>query len=115
MLFEADAQEYIMARAHAMVRVAFEASSCAQAAQQLRDECHAFLLSQLPAEARAAAEVAAGNVPPQPQHGDDSMQTDSVGVPAHLPDADSAAVRRLQQAGARALIHRDSGGLITSL
>lgn len=31
-----------------------------QASQQLRDMCHAFLLSQLPEEAHAAAEVAAG-------------------------------------------------------
>ena len=53
-------------------------TSMVQAAQQLRDECHAFLLGQLPAEARAAAEVAAGHVPLL--HSKDSMQIDSTGA-----------------------------------
>jgi hypothetical protein len=51
-----------------------------QAAQQLRDECHAFLLSQLPASTHADAEVAAGHMPPQGHNENGSMQIDDIGV-----------------------------------
>ena len=54
---------------------------CTQAAQQLRDECHAFLLSQLPASAHADAEVAAGHSSPHGHEKNHSMQIDSAGVP----------------------------------